>query len=180
MTTEEFNALPLEARHFIQKNAGCLACGNTKQKLDRAYALYLNSKKMATYQLYGGGINYKLGEETGILYNIKVEDTPMQIREKMRIAKLVREKRPHSFSLYDEAAMDALVASLPAEEVVDLEDVFGDHAKAVANTLKSLEASFDPKKATYEELKDYAKQNGIIPSSEKKADYIAAIEAELL
>lgn len=164
MTTEEFNALPLEARHFIQKNAGCLACGNTKQKLDKAYALYLNSKKMTTYQLYGGGINYKLGEETGILYNIKVEDTPMQIREKIRIAKLIREKRPHSFSLYDETAMDALLASLPAEDVV----------------LLSEDVTFDPKKATYEELKAYAKQNGIIPSSEKKADYIAAIEAELL
>ncbi len=162
MTTETFNSLPLEARNFIQKNAGCLACGNSKQKLDRAYALYLNSKKMATYQLYGGGINYKLGEETGILYNIKVEDSPLQIREKIRIAKLIREKRPHSFSLYDEVAMDALLSTLPAEEVVDLDVVF------------------DPKKATYEELKAYAKEKGIIPSSEKKADYIAAIEAELL
>ena len=57
MTTEQFNSLPLEARSFIQNHAGCLACGNSASKLDRAYSNYLNSKKMATYQLFGGGIN---------------------------------------------------------------------------------------------------------------------------
>ena len=128
MTTEQFNSLPLEARSFIQNHAGCLACGNSASKLDKAYSNYLNSKKMATYQLFGGGINYRTeAEETGVLYNIQPSDTPFEIREKIRIAKLVRAVRPHAFMVFDEEAIEALLESLPVEEdlVIQLNPVVG-------------------------------------------------------
>ena len=161
MTTEQFNSLPLEARSFIQNHAGCLACGNSASKLDRAYTNYLNSKKMATYQLFGGGINYRTeADESGVLYNIRPSDTPFEIREKIRIAKLVRAVRPHAFMLFDEEAIEALLASLPEAEVIDLEP-----------------KTFDLKAASYEDLKAYAKANAIEVKGQSKKDYIAAIEA---
>ena len=161
MTTEQFNSLPLEARSFIQNHAGCLACGNSASKLDRAYSNYLNSKKMATYQLFGGGINYRTeAEESGVLYNIRPSDTPFEIREKIRIAKLVRAVRPHAFMVFDEEAIEALLASLPEAEVIDLGT-----------------KSFDLKAASYEDLKAYAKANAIDVKGQSKKDYIAAIEA---
>lgn len=161
MTTEQFNSLPLEARSFIQNHAGCLACGNSASKLDRAYNNYLNSKKMATYQLFGGGINYRTeAEETGVLYNIQPSDSPFEIREKIRIAKLVRAARPHAFMVFDEEAIEALLESLPEAEVIDLGT-----------------KSFNVKDASYEELKAYAKANGVDVKGQSKKEYIAAIEA---
>ena len=171
MTTEQFNSLPLEARSFIQNHAGCLACGNSASKLDKAYSNYLNSKKMATYQLFGGGINYKTeAAETGVLYNIRPTDTPFEIREKIRIAKLVRAVRPHAFMVFDEEAIEALLASLPGEEdlVIQLNPV-------VDAPVASL--GFDTKTASYEDLKAYAKANAIEVKGQSKKDYIAAIEA---
>ena len=168
MTTEQFNSLPLEARSFIQNHAGCLACGNSASKLDRAYTNYLNSKKMATYQLFGGGINYRTeAEETGVLYNIRPTDTPFEIREKIRIAKLVRAVRPHAFMVFDEEAIEALLESLPTEEVILLGEGEGE---GTAET-------FDAKTASYEDLKAYAKANAIEVKGQSKKDYIAAIEA---
>lgn len=161
MTTEQFNSLPLEARSFIQNHAGCLACGNSASKLDKAYSNYLNSKKMATYQLFGGGINYRTeADESGVLYNIRPTDTPFEIREKIRIAKLVRAVRPHAFMVFDEEAIEALLESLPEAEVIDLGS-----------------KSFSVKDASYEDLKAYAKANAIEVKGQSKKDYIAAIEA---
>ena len=166
MTTEQFNSLPLEARSFIQNHAGCLACGNSASKLDKAYSNYLNSKKMATYQLFGGGINYRTESgETGVLYNIQPSDTPFEIREKIRIAKLVRAVRPHAFMVFDEEAIEALLESLPVEEDLVIQ----------LNPVASL--GFDTKTASYEDLKAYAKANAIEVKGQSKKDYITAIEA---
>ena len=176
MTTEQFNSLPLEARSFIQNHAGCLACGNSASKLDKAYSNYLNSKKMATYQLFGGGINYRTeADESGVLYNIRPSDTPFEIREKIRIAKLVRAVRPHAFMVFDEEAIEALLASLPEEEdlVIQLNPVVD--APVVDAPVASL--GFDTKTASYEDLKAYAKANAIDVKGQSKKDYIAAIEA---
>ena len=176
MTTEQFNSLPLEARSFIQNHAGCLACGNSASKLDKAYSNYLNSKKMATYQLFGGGINYRTeAGETGVLYNIQPSDTPFEIQEKIRIAKLVRAVRPHAFMVFDEEAIEALLASLPDEEdlVIQLNPVVD--APVVDAPVASL--GFDTKTASYEDLKAYAKANAIDVKGQSKKDYIAAIEA---
>ena len=186
MTTEQFNSLPLEARSFIQNHAGCLACGNSASKLDRAYSNYLNSKKMATYQLFGGGINYKTeAEETGVLYNIRPTDTPFEIREKIRIAKLVRAVRPHAFMVFDEEAIEALLASLPVEEdlviqlnpAVDAPAVDAPAVDAPAVDAPVASLGFDTKTASYEDLKAYAKANAIEVKGQSKKDYIAAIEA---
>ena len=186
MTTEQFNSLPLEARSFIQNHAGCLACGNSASKLDKAYSNYLNSKKMATYQLFGGGINYRTESgETGVLYNIQPSDTPFEIREKIRIAKLVRAVRPHAFMVFDEEAIEALLESLPVEEdlVIQLNPVVGApvvdapvvDAPVVDAHVVSL--AFDTKTASYEDLKAYAKANAIEVKGQSKKDYIVAIEA---
>ena len=191
MTAEQFNSLPLEARSFIQNHAGCLACGNSASKLDKAYSNYLNSKKMATYQLFGGGINYRTeAEESGVLYNIRPSDSPFEIREKIRIAKLVRAVRPHAFMVFDEEAIEALLESLPVEEdlVIQLNPVVGAPvvgapvvgapvvgAPVVDAPVASL--GFDTKTASYEDLKAYAKANAIDVKGQSKKDYIAAIEA---
>ena len=175
MTTEQFNSLPLEARSFIQNHAGCLACGNSASKLDRAYTNYLNSKKMATYQLFGGGVNYRTESgETGVLYNIQPTDEAFVIHEKIRIAKLIHVASPHAFMAFDEEAIEALLESLPTEEVIDLvepiEVILEDGRLGIAET-------FDTKTASYEELKAYAKANSIEVKGQSKKDYIAAIEA---
>ena len=131
---------------------------------------------MATYQLFGGGINYKTeAEETGVLYNIRPTDTPFEIREKIRIAKLVRAVRPHAFMVFDEEAIEALLASLPDEEdlVIQLNPVVD--APVVDAPVASL--GFDTKTASYEDLKAYAKANAIEVKGQSKKDYIAAIEA---
>ena len=186
MTTEQFNSLPLEARSFIQNHAGCLACGNSASKLDRAYSNYLNSKKMATYQLFGGGINYRTeADESGVLYNIRPTDTPFEIREKIRIAKLVRAIRPHAFMIFNEEAIEALLASLPEEEdlviqlnpVVDAPVVDAPVVDAPVVDAPVASLGFDTKTASYEDLKAYAKANAIEVKGQSKKDYIAAIEA---
>ena len=196
MTTEQFNSLPLEARSFIQNHAGCLACGNSASKLDRAYSNYLNSKKMATYQLFGGGINYRTeADESGVLYNIRPTDTPFEIREKIRIAKLVRVVRPHAFMVFDEEAIEALLASLPEEEdlviqlnpvvdapvvdapVVDAPVVDAPVVDAPVVDAPVASLGFDTKTASYEDLKAYAKANAIDVKGQSKKDYIAAIQA---
>ena len=201
MTTEQFNSLPLEARSFIQNHAGCLACGNSASKLDRAYSNYLDSKKMATYQLFGGGINYRTESgETGVLYNIQPSDTPFEIREKIRIAKLVRAVRPHAFMVFDEEAIEALLASLPDEDdlviqlnpvvdapvvdapvvdapVVDAPVVDAPVVDAPVVDAPVASLGFDTKTASYEDLKAYAKANAIEVKGQSKKDYIAAIEA---
>lgn len=172
MTTEQFNSLPLEARSFIQNHAGCLACGNSASKLDRAYTNYLNSKKMATYQLFGGGVNYRTeAGETGVLYNIQPTDEAFVIHEKIRIAKLVHAASPHSFMSFDEEAIEALLEANPLE-VVEIESI-----GAILEDGREGEAvTFNAKKANYEELKAYATSLGIDYKASKK-EYIAAIEA---
>ena len=186
MTTEQFNSLPLEARSFIQNHAGCLACGNSASKLDKAYSNYLNSKKMATYQLFGGGINYRTeAEESGVLYNIRPSDSPFEIREKIRIAKLVRAVRPHAFMVFDEEAIEALLESLPEEEdlviqlnpVVDAPVVDAPVVDAPVVDAPVASLGFDTKTASYEDLKAYAKANAIDVKGQSKKDYIAAIQA---
>ena len=124
MTIQEFNALPEEARRFIETHAGCLSCGNTAIKLDRAYELYLQNRKMRVYQIKGGGVNYATEDgQKGVLYGIKTEDSPLEIREKLKVAAILFEKAPQYFLIYDERAISDLLESLPAEEVIDLNEV---------------------------------------------------------
>lgn len=118
MTTEEFNALSLEARLFIETNAGCLSCGNSADKLTRAYELYKSQKMTHVYQLFGGGINYFLEDKKGVLYNIKDGDSDFEIREKLSIASKIKKANPEVFITYDLTAIKELLESLPKKKVV--------------------------------------------------------------
>jgi hypothetical protein len=158
MTKEDFNSLPLEARNFIQENAGCLSCGNTEAKLANGYALYLNFKKMTTYILMGGGVNFSQNGKTGVLRAISTEDTPFEIREKAALAKAIYASSPHLFLSFDELAINVLLESLPKDEVVDL--------------------GFNVGTASYEELKTFVSDNGIkVKGNASKKELIKAIEA---
>jgi len=158
MTKENYNSLPLEARNFIQKHAGCLSCGNAEAKLTKGYALYLTSKKMNTYTIFGGGVNYSQNGQTGVLRAVNDADTPFEIREKISIAKAIHATSPHLFMVFNVEAMDALLESLPTDEVVTLE--------------------FNVATASYEELKDFVKDNGIeVKGNASKKELIKAIEA---
>ena len=158
MTKETFNSLPLEARNFIQKNAGCLSCGKIEAKLSKGYALYLISKKMGTYTVVGGGVNYSQNGQTGILRATQDTDTPFEVREKIAIAKAIHATSPHLFMVFDEQAMDALLESLPEDEVVEI--------------------GFNTATASYEELKAYVAENGIeVKGNASKKELIKAIEA---
>lgn len=160
MTKEIYNSLPLEARNFIQKHAGCLSCGNAEAKLTKGYALYLTSKKMNTYTIFGGGVNYSQNGQTGVLRAVNDSDTPFEIREKISIAKAIHATSPHLFMVFNVEAMEALIESLPIGEVVDLD------------------GGFNASKASYEELKDFVKDNGIeVKGNASKKDLIKAIEA---
>jgi len=158
MTKEIYNSLPLEARNFIQKHAGCLSCGNAEAKLTKGYALYLTSKKMNTYTIFGGGVNYSQNGQTGVLRAVNDSDTPFEIREKISIAKAIHATSPHLFMVFNVEAMDALLESLPTDEVVAL--------------------GFNVATASYEELKDFVKDNGIeVKGNASKKELIKAIEA---
>lgn len=180
MTTEEFNALPLEARRFIETHAGCLSCGNPANKLTRAYELYKAHKMAHVYQLFGGGINYAVEGKKGVLYNVKEEDTPFEIREKLELAEAIYAASPHVFISYDKKAIEELEASLPAAEVVDLrtdEEKAADEAEAEAWTKRAEALGIDTKTAKYDDIKAFAKTKGLEVKGEKKASYVEAIDA---
>jgi hypothetical protein len=125
MSTEEFNALPEDARRFISTNAGCLGCGGNKElKLTKAYELYLIHKKMNAFQLFGGGVNYKQDDEVGVLYPISKEDSDFQIRKKIKIAKLIYKKNPELFISFNQNEIDKVLNGLKQEKVVVLEKKF--------------------------------------------------------
>ena len=102
MTIEDFNNLPADVRKIVESKAGCLGCGgNTVAKLTKAYELYKSEKKMKTYILFGGGINYAEGKDKGVLTALKDTDSDVEVLEKIRIAKLIYSKNPEVFSKFD-------------------------------------------------------------------------------
>ena len=179
MTAEEFNALPAEARRFIELHAGCLSCGNKESKLTRAYELYKSHKMANVYVLFGGGINYSVDGNRGVLYNVKEDDSPAEIREKLNIAARIQEVSPESFMSYDARAIEDLIASLPEEEVIDLTPELSDEEKAQAEAWAERSAiiGIDTKTADYPALQAYVAEKGLTPAGKKKADLVAAIDA---
>ena len=180
MTTEEFNALPEEARRFMKDNVGCLGCGNSESKLTRAYALYKAHKMAHVYTLFGGGINYLVDDKKGVLYNVKEDDSPLEITEKLDLAEKIHASSPHVFSSYDEKAIEELRATLPAPEVVDLRTDEEKAAEAAAEEAhaKRVEAlGIDTKTAEYDDLKAFAKAKELEVKDQKKVSYIEAIDA---
>lgn len=136
MTIEQFNALPEEARLFIKNRAGCLGCGGDKEKkLSEAYQAYLKHKKMATYRIKGGGINYVNNGVGGVLYGIGPEDTDDEIRFKLDVAAEIYEIRPNAFYEFDINGMQELRDSL--EPVPEVGKNKKKAAKAEAETAKA-------------------------------------------
>jgi transglutaminase-like putative cysteine protease len=190
MTTEEFNALPLEARRFIELHAGCLSCGNKESKLTKAYELYKVNKMANVYVLFGGGINYSIESQRGVLYNIRQDDTPAEIRAKLDIAARIKEVSPEAFISYDQKAIDELIESLPEEEVIKLDPVLSDEEKAALAAEEAQRAAdaeawaersailgIDTKTADYPDLQAYVAEKAIEAKGKKKKDLIAAIDA---
>jgi hypothetical protein len=106
----------------------------------------------------GGGVNFSQNGKTGVLRAISTEDTPFEIREKAALAKAIHASSPHLFLSFDVLAIDALVESLPKDEVVDL--------------------GFNVGSASYEELKTFVSDNGIkVKGNASKKELIKAIEA---
>lgn len=122
MNAEEFNALPLEARQFVEANAGCLACGGKERKLTEAYNLYLTIKKMKAFKIMGGGVNFVEKGNNGVLYPIRDADTDEEIREKIRIAGIIHESNPELFLSYDESEIKKTLESLEPAKVINISD----------------------------------------------------------
>ncbi len=190
MTTEEFNVLPPEARRFIELHAGCLSCGNKESKLTRAYELYKNNRMATVYILFGGGINYSVDGNRGVLYNVKEDDSPAEIRAKLAIAARLKEVSPESFMSYDERAIEDLKATLPEEEVIDLTPELSDEEKAALAAEEAQKAAdteawaersaiigIDTKTADYPALQAYVTEKELTPAGKKKVDLIASIDA---
>ena len=170
MTKEEFNALPLEARRFIESHAGCLSCGNTSDKLTRAYELYKSNKMENVYTLFGGGINYLLDGQRGVLYNVRSTDEPDEIRAKIAIAAKIYAASPEVFISFDEKAISDLEGALPEAKIINL-----DEAKEWAE--RSAILGIDTKTATYSELQDFVRTRGIEAEGQKKSNLVEAIDA---
>ena len=107
MSIEEFNALPLEARRFIENEKKCASCGGTSD-LDLIYQKYLNMKKTSFYTLRIGAVHYTDEKNgiTGILYPIHQDDTDLEIKANLKIAKKIYAINSEMFSTFDEQAID--------------------------------------------------------------------------
>jgi len=98
MTTDEFNALPLQARRWIEQEQGCASCGKSKD-VDTLYKNYLLMSKKALFTLRRGAVLYKKENGEGaILYPIHPKDSEEQIKEKLSIALEVYAVAPGRFS----------------------------------------------------------------------------------
>jgi hypothetical protein len=107
MTIDEFNALPEEARRYIENQKGCLSCGKSIN-LDLHYKNYLDMKNGNLFTLRIGAINF-VDEKTNvgsILYPIDHNDDEKSIEEKLRNALIIYEKRPDMFSSFNKEEIE--------------------------------------------------------------------------
>lgn len=100
MTAEEFNALPLEARRYIEKQKTCLSCGRAND-LDAHYKNYLIMKQNQLFTLRTGAVPFKSKKtgQSGVLYPIHPNDSEEQIKNKLRLALELNEVAPNKFSV---------------------------------------------------------------------------------
>lgn len=98
MTTEIFNALPIEARRFIENEIGCLSCGQ-KKDLDYLLLKYNQMKNSNLYIFRNGAVSFfdKKEQKRTILYPLSDSDTDEETKEKLKNALKVNEVRPESF-----------------------------------------------------------------------------------
>jgi hypothetical protein len=109
MTAEEFNDLPLAARQFIEKQQGCLSCGNA-QDIDSLYKKYQIVQKKSLFTLRTGAVSYKTDSGAhGVLYPIHPKDSEEKVKEKLQTALIVFEKAPGRFSDFQEEKIKAIL-----------------------------------------------------------------------
>lgn len=102
MTADEFNALPLDARRYIEKQKTCMSCGNA-QDLDAHLRNYYTMKNGNLFTLRTGAIGYKDAKGKGaILYPIHPADSEEVIKSKLKQALAVHAVAPDKFSTFDE------------------------------------------------------------------------------
>lgn len=119
MTAEKFNALPLEARRFIENEQGQLCCGKTNN-LELIYKNYLQMKNENLFVLRTGAV-YVVSEktkETQILYPLYATDTEAETKEKLKLALAVEKSNPDSFSAINISEIENI---LKQKKVVDLQ-----------------------------------------------------------
>lgn len=152
MTTEEFNALPLEARRFIQSQQTCLSCGK-KNNLDAHYKNYLNMKNQSLFTLRNGAVSFfdEKTKKSQILYPLHPKDSEDQIREKLKIALRIHAVRPERFSVISVSDIEAkLKEKKVAKKVEKDEKVVAEKVEAEAIA----EAPQEDEKESEEELLD--------------------------
>lgn len=119
MSTEDFNALPIEARQYIINQQGCLSCGKA-QDLDALYRKFLNMQKQSLYTLRVGAVSYKTEDgKHGVLYPINPKDTQEQILEKLEKAVEVYAVAPQKFSAFNEPDILELIGATAVEDEED-------------------------------------------------------------
>jgi len=115
MTAEEFNALPLEARLYIQSEIGCLTCGKTKD-LGELYKQYLRMKKEELFTLRMGAVSF-LDSQTNqhsILYPIGDNDTSAEIKAKLRAVLRINAVKPDAFSFVNSSEIEKILKAKKA------------------------------------------------------------------
>jgi len=101
MTAEEFNALPEEARRYIENQKICLSCGKSLD-LNAHYKNYLKMKNEKLFTLRIGAISFvadKKDKKSKVLYPLHDKDTAEVRKEKLELALKLHEARPDLFSV---------------------------------------------------------------------------------
>ena len=111
MTTDQFNALPIEARRYIEFEQGQLCCGK-KIDLNSHYQNYLKMKTETLFTLRTGAISY-VDDKTGkgsVLYPIFPDDTDAEVKAKLKLVLRINKVSPEMFALVNVSAIEKLVA----------------------------------------------------------------------
>lgn len=120
MTIDEFNALPLEARRYIESQNTCLSCGK-KKDLDFHYKNYLKMKQENLYTLRRGAVASKNQKgEVSILYPLDLKDSKEIQKEKLSLALKINKVKPDAFSQINEEAIKEILK--PAKKVENIEE----------------------------------------------------------
>lgn len=110
MTAEEFNALPLLARQYIEQKQGCMSCGKS-QDIDTLYKNYLLMSKRALFTLRMGAVSYTTeAGDGGVLYPIHPSDSEAVVKEKLATALKVFAVAPGKFSDIQEEKIEKILA----------------------------------------------------------------------
>lgn len=117
MTTEDFNALPLKARLFIENEIGCLTCGQ-KKDLDLIYKKYLTMKSNNLYVLSIGAVATKNAKgDVNVLYPISEKDSKEVLKEKLELALKINKVNPDSFKEFNEVEINKILKAKNTNEI---------------------------------------------------------------